>query len=84
MSTARARPLLSIEGPVEFRMGSPPIEPERDSDETPHRRSIPRRFAIAAKEVTVEQYERFTREHPQFGCSTGAIWTRTARSRTVR
>ena len=30
-----------IEGPVEFRMGSPPNEPDRDADETPHRRSSP-------------------------------------------
>ncbi len=58
--------LVLVDGPVEFRMGSPPSELERDSDETPHRRSIPRRFAIAAKEVSVEQYERFTREYPQF------------------
>ena len=36
-----------IEGPVEFRMGSPPDEPDRDPDETPHHRVIPRRFAIA-------------------------------------
>jgi formylglycine-generating enzyme required for sulfatase activity len=58
--------LVLVEGPVEFRMGSPPIEPERDSDETPHRRSIPRHFAFAAKEVSVEQYERFTREDSEF------------------
>jgi formylglycine-generating enzyme required for sulfatase activity len=55
-----------IEGPVEFRMGSPPTEPDRDPDEAPHRRTIPRRFAIAGKEVTVEQYQRFARENPQF------------------
>ena len=49
-----------IEGPVEFRMGSPPTEPERNAtDETPRRMVIPRRFAIAAKEVTVEQFQRF-------------------------
>ena len=38
-----------IEGPVEFRMGSPPTEPERiDGNETPRGGwSIPRRFAIA-------------------------------------
>jgi formylglycine-generating enzyme required for sulfatase activity len=59
--------LVLVAGPVEFGMGSPPSEPDRDSDETPHRRSIPRPFAIAAKEVSVEQYQRFTRENPQFG-----------------
>ena len=53
-----------IEGPVEFRMGSPPTEPERFTDEIPHRRIIPRRFAIATKEVTVEQYQEFVKENP--------------------
>jgi formylglycine-generating enzyme required for sulfatase activity/predicted transcriptional regulator len=57
-----------IEGPVEFRMGSPPTEPERFSDEILHRRRIiPRRFAIATQEVTVEQYQRFVKTNPQFG-----------------
>jgi hypothetical protein len=59
--------LVLVERPIEFRMGSPTIEPERDSDETPHRRSITRRSAIAFKEESVEQYERFTREYAQFG-----------------
>jgi formylglycine-generating enzyme required for sulfatase activity len=51
-----------IEGPVLFSMGSPESERERyqdDDDETPHGTRINRRFAIATKEVTVEQYERF-------------------------
>ena len=59
-----------IEGPVEFRMGSPPNEPDRFRNETPHRRVIPRRFAIAAKEVTVEQFQQFVQadpEHEQYG-----------------
>ena len=53
-----------IEGPVEFRMGSPPTEPDRIAskrDPTPPC-VIPRRFAIATKEVTVEQYQRFVKE----------------------
>ncbi len=54
-----------IEGPVEFRMGSPPTEPNRDStSEIPHRRIIPRRFAIAAQEVTVEQSAEFVKVNP--------------------
>jgi formylglycine-generating enzyme required for sulfatase activity len=49
-----------IEGPVEFRMGSPPSEPERHpGQEVPRRMVIPRRFAIATREVTVEQFLRF-------------------------
>jgi len=56
-----------IEGPVEFRMGSPPTEPDRDSDEVAHRRLISRKFANAAKEVSVRQYDEFVRENPGFG-----------------
>ena len=33
--------------------------------ETPHRQPINRRFAIATKEVTVEQYQRFLKENPK-------------------
>ena len=55
-----------IEGPVEFRMGSPPTEPNRNvTMETPRRMVIPRRFAIAAKEVTIEQWQRFERTNTQ-------------------
>ena len=55
-----------IEGPVEFLMGSPPTEPSRNATmETLRRLVIPRRFAIAAKEVNVEQWQRFERvPHP--------------------
>jgi len=56
-----------IDGPVQFRIGSPRGELDRDADELPHPRVIPRRFAIADKEVTVEQYDRFARAKPQFG-----------------
>jgi len=57
-----------IEGPVEFRMGSPPTETGRIArNETPRRVVIPRRFAIADREVTVEQYQRFVKTNPQFG-----------------
>jgi formylglycine-generating enzyme required for sulfatase activity len=51
-----------IEGPVLFSMGSPESDRERDQDdddETPHGTRINRRFAIATKEVSVQQYQRF-------------------------
>jgi formylglycine-generating enzyme required for sulfatase activity len=48
-----------IEGPVEFLMGSPPTDPDRFPGEAIQHRIIPRRFAIATKEVTVEQFQRF-------------------------
>ncbi|MGO9919135.1 MAG: protein kinase domain-containing protein [Isosphaeraceae bacterium] len=62
-----------IEGPVEFTMGAPPAEPDRDPDETPHRQLIARRFAIAAREVTVEQFQMFVSENPQFGLDRGYV-----------
>jgi formylglycine-generating enzyme required for sulfatase activity len=62
-----------IEGPVGFRMGSPPDEPDRSGDETLHQQPIPRRFAIATKEVTLAQYQEFTRKYRQFALSDGGI-----------
>jgi serine/threonine protein kinase/formylglycine-generating enzyme required for sulfatase activity/tetratricopeptide (TPR) repeat protein len=57
-----------IEGPVEFRMGSPATEPKRNVTlETPRRVVIPRRFAIATKEVTFEQWQRFERTNTGLG-----------------
>ena len=54
-----------IDGPVEFQMGSPPSEPDRNAaNELLHRRIIPRRFAIAAKEVTVAGYQKFVKDTP--------------------
>jgi formylglycine-generating enzyme required for sulfatase activity len=46
-------------------MGSPETDPDRKDPELPHRRVIPRRFAIATREVTVEQYQRFVGQNPK-------------------
>jgi formylglycine-generating enzyme required for sulfatase activity len=48
-----------IRGPVQFLMGSPDDEPGRYEDENRHRVRIDRTFAIATREVTLEQYVRF-------------------------
>ena len=53
-----------ILGPVAFRMGSPPDEPGRYGNEPSHQQAIPRRFAIADTEVTVEQYQQFAKDDP--------------------
>ena len=59
-----------IEGPVEFRMGSPPTEPDRIAEiELLQRRRIPRRFAIAATEVSVRQFQVFLHDTPDPGFS---------------
>jgi formylglycine-generating enzyme required for sulfatase activity len=63
-----------IEGPVEFRMGSPPTEPNRHTTlETPRRVVIPRRFAIATKEVSKEQWQSFERTHTQHGLPPSSV-----------
>ena len=55
-----------IDGPVEFRMGSPPTERSRNVPlEKPRRVVIPRRFAMAATEVTIEQWQRFVRTNTE-------------------
>ena len=61
---SRRQTFVKIEGPVEFRMGSPENEPDRFYNETPDRRVISHRFAIATKEVTVEQYQEFVKANP--------------------
>jgi serine/threonine protein kinase/formylglycine-generating enzyme required for sulfatase activity len=55
-----------IDGPVTFMMGSPKSESERYPSENYHAVTIPRRFAIATKEVTVEQWLRFVKTHDQW------------------
>ena len=57
----------AIEGPVEFRMGSPPSEYGwLLADDSAHRRRIARRFALAVEEITVEQYWRFAEGNSRF------------------
>jgi formylglycine-generating enzyme required for sulfatase activity len=53
-----------IDGPVHFRRGSPPNEPGRFGIEPSLEQVIPRNFAIALTEVTVEQYQAFVKENP--------------------
>jgi len=61
---SQGQALAIVEGPVAFRMGSPPDEPGRYGNERAHQQVIPRRFAIADTEMTVEQYQQFTKENP--------------------
>jgi serine/threonine protein kinase/formylglycine-generating enzyme required for sulfatase activity/tetratricopeptide (TPR) repeat protein len=56
-----------IDGPSEFRMGSLASDPERKIEtEPPRRMAIPRRYAIATKEVTIEQFRRFVESNGLF------------------
>ncbi|MBM4070902.1 MAG: formylglycine-generating enzyme family protein [Planctomycetes bacterium] len=47
--------LMLIQGPVQFDMG---IHQDR------HKQNIKRSYLIASKEVTVEQFQRFRKDHP--------------------
>jgi formylglycine-generating enzyme required for sulfatase activity/tetratricopeptide (TPR) repeat protein len=63
-----------IVGPVEFSMGSPASEPARIADREPQRRlTVPRRFAIATKEVGVIQFQQFLKTNRQFTLSRGEL-----------
>ncbi len=63
--------------PMEFLMGSPPREPDRDggvkgTSERQHKVLINRGFAIAAKPVTIDQFRRFAsdfKDEPKFAPS---------------
>lgn len=65
--TKQSDTLTIIRGPVEFTMGAPGDEPGRDKSDTEaqHRERIPRSFAIATKEVTVGQFQRFLDDNPE-------------------
>ncbi len=54
-----------IPGPSEFRMGSPLWEPDRNAvNEKPHRRIIPRSYALMTKPVTITQWQRYLKDRP--------------------
>jgi formylglycine-generating enzyme required for sulfatase activity len=60
--------MVVIPGPVTFQMGSPPEEAGRaggqaGTEEMRHGMRIGRSFAIALREVTVEQFLRFRKDH---------------------
>jgi formylglycine-generating enzyme required for sulfatase activity len=51
-----------VRGPIDTIMGSPDDEPSREPIEVIHAMKIQQSYAIAMKEVTVEQYQRFAPE----------------------
>jgi formylglycine-generating enzyme required for sulfatase activity len=53
---------MIVHGPVEFMMGTPRGDPLELPREDPHLRRIPRRFAVAATETTIGQFNQFFRE----------------------
>jgi eukaryotic-like serine/threonine-protein kinase len=75
--------MVVIPGPVEFLVGSPPTEADRNDDEVQHKRRIARSFAVAATPVTKEQFLRFPtlraashtemRRYPTPSCPIGGV-----------
>jgi serine/threonine protein kinase/formylglycine-generating enzyme required for sulfatase activity len=73
--------MVVIPGPLEFTMGSPTTEKDRQGEEWQHRKRIGRTFAIAATPVTREQFLRFCPEFkhipkkscPQLSCPIGGV-----------
>jgi formylglycine-generating enzyme required for sulfatase activity len=64
--TPEGHTLVVFPGPITFWMGSPASEPDRVPENEPlHRRRIPRSFALATKEVTVEQFQRFLKANSE-------------------
>lgn len=67
--------MIVIPGPLEFLMGSPLTELDREDDEVQHRQGIGRSFAIAANLVTFEQYCEYQKDYRQ---GIPALYTRTS------
>jgi formylglycine-generating enzyme required for sulfatase activity len=65
VSGANGHTLVVIQG-GEFTMGSPPGERGRSEEEVQHRVRIPRTYAIATTEVTIEQFARFLTAQPAY------------------
>jgi formylglycine-generating enzyme required for sulfatase activity len=60
---SQGQTMVMVAGPLEFLMGSPSSELERNGIETQHQVRIGRSFAVSAKAVTLEQYRRFARDY---------------------
>jgi serine/threonine protein kinase/formylglycine-generating enzyme required for sulfatase activity len=69
---SQGQTMVLIQGPVGLRTDSPRDGPDRrEVVETPQSVRIGRSFAISSKEVTQEQYGRFSGENPNFQIDRG-------------
>ncbi|NDH09934.1 MAG: hypothetical protein EBY16_10110 [Gammaproteobacteria bacterium] len=55
--------MVVIPGPVEFLMGSPEGEADRNIIEKQHRRRISRSFEISSNLITISQYQQFDKNY---------------------
>ena len=65
-------------------MGSPPSDPYRQGVESYHWRTIPGRFAVSAKEVTLEEFQAFAVEKRRAAHEYNRTATRTRTARSTR
>jgi len=62
--------MILFPGPIDFLQGTPLNQPGHfPYGELLHRRHIERGFALASTEVTVAQFQRFSKEHPELNHS---------------
>jgi eukaryotic-like serine/threonine-protein kinase len=57
--------MVLIDAPVEFNMGSPATDADRDKVEGLHRQLVSQPFAIAAREVTNRDFEKYVNENSE-------------------
>jgi formylglycine-generating enzyme required for sulfatase activity len=62
---SQGQTMVVLPGPGEFMMGSPTSEVGHFPDETLHQQRIGRSFAVMDTSVTVEQFDRFLKLHPE-------------------
>ncbi|MBL7044050.1 MAG: protein kinase [Pirellulaceae bacterium] len=62
--TSHGHSMVVVDGLVDFEVGSSETEQGRSKNERLYRAQIPRTFAIATKEVTVDQFRRFQSDFP--------------------
>jgi serine/threonine protein kinase/formylglycine-generating enzyme required for sulfatase activity len=62
---SQGQTMVVLRGPERFWMGSPASEADRRPDEQRHLVRIRRTFALAAKPVTVAQFQEFLKAHPK-------------------
>ena len=61
--SSQGHTMAIVRGPVHFRMGSPPEDPDRRNEEPVHEETIHRSFAIATRELSLRDYRRFAPDH---------------------
>jgi formylglycine-generating enzyme required for sulfatase activity/tRNA A-37 threonylcarbamoyl transferase component Bud32 len=60
--TSQGQTMVVMQGPGEFRLGTPHFEPEQHDNEGPRMKRIARRFAIASKPLTLMQWLLYAQE----------------------